>query len=61
MADAMPSSDSKGVVDESLTQRLKKQPRRYEVETSTARTDASDHQEEDQDLELRGQSMRGDQ
>ena len=59
MADALPSPDSKGVVDESLKQRLKKQPRRQEIELDKPRAEASD-QEEDQGLELRAQTMRGD-
>ena len=56
MADALPSPDSKGVVDESLKQRLKKQPRRPEIELDMP----SSVPQEDQDVELRGQSMRGD-
>ena len=59
MADALPSPDSKGVVDESLKQRLKKQPRRPEIELDLPRAEASEPQE-DQGLELRGQTMRGD-
>ena len=59
MADALPSPDSKGVVDESLKQRLKKQPRRHEIEFDTPKTEASDPQVDD-GVELRGQSMRGD-
>ena len=59
MADALPSPDSKGVVDESLKQRLKKQPRRPEIELDLPRAKASEPQE-DQGLELRGQTMRGD-
>ncbi|MEL0264374.1 MAG: hypothetical protein VW938_04165 [Synechococcus sp.] len=59
MADALPSPDSKGVVDESLKQRLKKQPRRQELELDTPRTEASDPQVDD-GVELRGQTMRGD-
>ena len=60
MADALPSPDSKGVVDESLKQRLKKQPRRPEIELDLPRAEASEPQEDDQGVELRGQTMRGD-
>ena len=59
MADALPSPDSKGVVDESLKQRLKKQPRRPEIELDKPRAEASE-QQDDQGVELRGQTMRGD-
>ena len=59
MADALPSPDSKGGVDESLKQRLKKQPRRHEMEFDTPKTEGSDPQLDD-GVELRGQSMRGD-
>ena len=59
MADALPSPDSKGVVDESLKQRLKKQPRRPEIELHPPRAEASEPQEDD-GVELRGQTMRGD-
>jgi len=59
MADPLPSPDSKEVVDESLKQRLKKQPRRQEMEAPITSRDTSGH-EEDQGLELRGQTMRGD-
>ena len=59
MADALPSPDSKGVVDESLKQRLKKQPRRPEIELDLPRAQASEPQEDD-GVELRGQTMRGD-
>ena len=59
MADALPSPDSKGVVDESLKQRLKKQPRRSEIELDLPRAQASEPQEDD-GVELRGQTMRGD-
>lgn len=59
MADALPSPDSKGVVDESLKQRLKKQPRRPEIELDLPKAEASE-QQDDQSLELRGQTMRGD-
>ena len=59
MADALPSPDSKGVVDESLKQRLKKQPRRPEIELDLPRAEASEPQEDD-GVELRGQTMRGD-
>ena len=59
MADALPSPDSKGVVDESLKQRLKKQPRRPGIELDMPKTEASDPQVDD-GVELRGQTMRGD-
>jgi hypothetical protein len=59
MAEATPSPESKGVVDESLKQRLKKQPRRQEVEPALPGREALDHLE-DEGVELRGQSMRGD-
>jgi len=59
MADALPSPDSKGVVDESLKQRLKKQPRRPEIELDLPRAEAS-IPEVDDGVELRGQTMRGD-
>mgnify|MGYP001185535013 CR=1 FL=1 len=61
MADPKPP-DSKGVVDESLKQRLKRQPQRQEIESpSTLGGDASVPDEGDHGIELRGQSMRGDQ
>ena len=59
MAEATPSPESKGVVDESLKQRLKKQPRRQEVEPALANRQAPDHLD-DESVELRGQGMRGD-
>ena len=60
MDEATPSPESKGVVDESLKQRLKKQPRRQEVEPALPNGEASVHQQDDEGVELRGQSMRGD-
>ena len=60
MAEATPSPESKGVVDESLKQRLKKQPRRQVVEPALANRQAPEHLE-DESVELRGQGMRGDQ
>ena len=57
MADALPSPDSKGVVDESLKQRLK-QPRRHEIELDTPKTEASTHKL--MTASNCGQTMRGD-
>ena len=62
MADATPSldSDSQGVVDESLKQRLKKQPRRQLGESIPASA-LPPVDGEVEGVELRGQQLRGDQ
>ena len=62
MADATPSpdSDSQGVVDESLKQRLKKQPR-CQLGESIPASALPPVDGEVEGVELRGQQLRGDQ